>query len=61
MNMFADNAKIMRKVANEEDCMALNQDLERISEWSRKWEMIFNTKKCSVLEFGRSNRRISRN
>ncbi len=61
MNMFTDDAKIMRKVANEEDCVALNQDLDRIREWSRKWEMTFNTKKCSVLEFGRSNRRISGN
>ncbi len=59
MNMFADVAKIMRKVANEEDCVALNQDLDRISEWSQKWEMTFNTKKCSVLEFGKSRRRIS--
>ncbi len=61
MNMFADDAKIMRKVANEEDCEALNQDLDRISDWSQKWEITFNTKKCSVLEFGKSSRRISGN
>ena len=61
MNMFADDAKILRRVRNEEDCVALNQDLERVSEWSRKWEMAFNTKKCSVLEFGKSNRRVSGN
>ncbi len=41
-NMFTDDAKIMRKVANEEDCVALNQDLDRISKWSRKWEMTWN-------------------
>ncbi len=35
--------------------MALNQDLDRISEWSQKWEMTFNTKMCSVLEFGKSS------
>ncbi len=61
MNMFADDAKIMRKVANEEACVALNQDLDRISEWSQKWEMTFSTKKYSVLEFGKSSRRISGN
>ncbi len=61
MNMLADDTKIMRKVANEEDCVALNQDLDRISDWSRKWEMIFNTKKCSVLDFGKSSRRTSGN
>ncbi len=26
-----------------------------------KWEMPFNTKKCSVLEFDKSNRRVSWN
>ena len=58
MNMFADDAKLLRKVADEDDCVALNQDLEKISEWSKKWEMSFNTKKCSVLEFGKSKRRV---
>ncbi len=47
-----DDAKIMRRVINEEDCAALGQDLVKLSEWSKKWEMPFNTKKCSVLEFG---------
>ncbi len=59
--MFADDIKIMRKVAYEEDYVTLNQDLERVSEWSQKWIMTFNTKKCSVLEFGKSSRRISGN
>ncbi len=45
----------MRKTA------ALSQDLVRINEWSNKWEMPFNTKKCSVLEFGKSNRQVSWN
>ncbi len=59
--MFADDAKIMRRVINEEDCAALGQDLVKLLEWSKKWEMPFNTKKCSVLEFGKSNRRVSWN
>ncbi len=54
MNMFSDDAKILRKVTKEEDCNALNQDLEKISAWSQKWEMEFNSKKYSVLKFGKS-------
>ncbi len=61
MNIFTDDAKIMRKVANEGGCVALNQDLDRIIEWSWKWEMTFNTKKCSALEFGKNSGRISGN
>ena len=32
MNMFADDAKIMRKVKNLEDCNILQEDLDRIYE-----------------------------
>ncbi len=51
MSMFADDAKIMRRVANEENCVALSQDLNRISKWSRKWDMTFNNRsvKCWSL------------
>lgn len=58
MNLFADDAKIMRKVTNRDDCDALNQDLGKIKEWSSKWNMEFNIKKCSVMEFGKSGRRV---
>ncbi len=34
MSMFADDTKIMRRLAKEEDCITLGQDLDRISEWS---------------------------
>ncbi len=56
MNLFADAAKTLRKVTNEEDCVALSQDLDKISKWSHKWEMTFNTKKSSVMEFSKSSR-----
>ncbi len=61
MTMFADDTKIMRRVLNKEDYAALGQDLVRIYKWSNKWEMPLNTKICSVLEFGKSNRRVSWN
>lgn len=49
--MFAVDAEIMR----------VTYDLDRISEGSHKWEITFNTKKCSVMEFSKSSRRISGN
>ncbi len=61
MTMFANDAKIMRRVINEEDCAALGQDLVKLNKWLNKWEMLFNTKKCSVLKFGKSYRRVSWN
>ena len=32
-------------------------DLDKIYEWSIKWKMEFNAKKCSVLELGKSRNR----
>ncbi len=58
MNLSADDTKIMRKVTNEEDCNALNQDLIKINEWSLRWNMEFNIKKCSVMRFGKSVKRL---
>ncbi len=48
MSMFVDDAKLFRKITKEEDCIALNQDLEKIGEWSLKWEMEFSAKKSVV-------------
>ena len=58
MNLFADDAKLMRKVENEDDCRKLQEDLDKVGEWSRNWKMEFNLKKCKVMEFGRSKKRI---
>ena len=54
INMFADDAKIMRRVTTIEDCRKLQEDLDKIHEWSAKWMMEFNVDKCHVLEMGRS-------
>ena len=54
MNMFADDAKIMRQVRNLEDCQELQKDLDKLNDWSAKWLMEFNAKKCHVMEMGRS-------
>ena len=56
INLFADDAKIMRRVENVNDCMKLQEDLDKISGWTRTWQMEFNLKKCKVMEFGKSRR-----
>ena len=58
INLFADDAKLMRKVEKEEDCRKLQEDLDKIGEWCRSWKMELNLKKCKVMEFGRSKRRV---
>lgn len=57
MSLFADDAKLLRKVGKREDCEILQEDLNKIWEWSRVWQMEFNVKKCGVMNFGRSKER----
>ena len=57
MSLFADDAKLLRKISNQEDCKELQKDLDRIHDWSKTWEMEFNTRKCHLLEMGKSEAR----
>ena len=52
MNMFADDAKIMKHIVNEDSCRELQEDLEKIHQWSRRWKMELNLKKVSCSRKG---------
>ncbi len=57
MNMFADDAKIRRRIRNLDDCHALQENLDKISIWSTTWQMEFNVNKCHVMECGTGEHR----
>jgi len=57
ISFFADDAKLMKEIKTWEDCADLQKDLDKIYEWSLLWKMEFNTKKCHVLEVGKSKKR----
>merc|ERR1712035_97554 len=57
MNMFADDAKIQRRITDKESVEALQSDLEKIHCWSHKWQMEFNSSECSVIHMGESQKR----
>ena len=52
--MFADDTKLYRKIHNVEDCNKLQDDLDKLSEWSRKWLLTFNETKCVVLRINQA-------
>ena len=56
INMFADDAKIQRKIVNENSCKELQEDISKIKAWSKKWKMEFNVDKCHVVRFGVSSK-----
>ena len=42
ISLFADDAKLLRKIGNHKDCEELQNDINKIYEWSKTWEMEFN-------------------
>ncbi len=58
ISKFADNAKIGNSVITDRDRMILQEDPRKISEWSQRWEMHFNAKKCHILQAGTRNQKF---
>lgn len=56
INLLADDAKLMKVIKNQGDCEALHRDIDRIYDWSQRWKLEFNTKKCHVIEVGKNKR-----
>ena len=53
--LFADDAKIFRRIKCPEDRQRLQADLDKLQEWSNRWLLKFNEKKCTVLNIGKRN------
>ena len=53
ISLFADVAKLLRKIGNHKDCEELENDINKIYEWSKTWEMKFNAKKMPCIGNGK--------
>jgi hypothetical protein len=51
--LYADDAKIYRRIDNIQDSTTLQEDLESLVRWSLRWKLIFNAGKCKVIRFSR--------
>jgi len=49
---FADDTKVFRKIKSDADRQHLRDDLNKLTEWSEKWQMLFNFGKCKCLHTG---------
>ena len=49
VRLFADDSLVYRVIRSKEDQTILQEDLHRLQEWERKWQMQFNAEKCEVL------------
>ena len=52
---FVDDTKVFRKIKSDADRQHLQDDLNKLIEWSEKWQMMFNFGKCKCLHTGHWN------
>ena len=53
IKQFADDAKLYHKINSEENCQKIQEDLNRLQSWAKKWQLRFHPQKCTVLSLGR--------
>ena len=61
VSLFADDAKLLCKVKDNDDCEKLQSDLDKVCDWSTRWQIEFNNEKCKKTEFGKSSKGCSFN
>ena len=52
--LFADDTVAYRFITSANDPDKLQEDLQRLEEWEKEWDMAFHPDKCSVISFTRS-------
>lgn len=50
VRLFADDLIMYSEVLNNTHCTAFQQDLDKLYNWSLKWEMNFNIDKCHITQ-----------
>ena len=55
--LFADDTKVFREIQSDEDREKLQQDIDELLIWSKKWQLPFNESKCKVMHYGKTNRK----
>lgn len=50
-SLFADDHKLSKKINDVNDCLALQSDLDLLSDWCKKRLLNLNVKKCDMLTF----------
>ena len=55
LKIFADDTKAYSTVQSDADSNKLQQCINDLTNWSEKWQLKFNSKKCKVLHIGKNN------
>ena len=59
--LFADDSLLYRKIRTQQDTTVLQDDLDRLQQWEKDWQMSFNPSKCEVVRITRKRNPIKAN
>ena len=55
MKFFADDAKIYKAIESIQDISTIQDDINRLYQWSETWPLPLNTTKCKCIHYGKNN------
>ena len=58
IRLFADDCVCYREIKNIEDTLKLQEDIDRLCIWARKWGMRFQPVKCNMMQLTKSITRL---
>ena len=53
--LFADDSKCLQVITSLNDCTLLQESLHNALQWSKEWDLAFNTSKTKLVRFSRSS------
>ncbi len=57
--IISDSTKLYRKINDISDEILSQEDLNKLHQWSVKWQLKFNAKKCKVMHLGSKNSKLN--
>ena len=58
IKMFADDTRIWRVLRQDADTQRLQDDLDRLTDWSTDWLLTINAAKCKTMHIGKHYPRV---
>ena len=52
IQQYADDTKLYSLNTNYNDSTQFQEDLDRVTNWSKKWQLKFNINKCKYMQIG---------
>ena len=53
LRLFADDALLYRSIDTVNDCIILQNDIDKLVSWSKSWQMQFSVTKCHTMRITR--------